>query len=133
MKTLFLALSMAVFATATTLPDPTVDLPAAKGKQSIVLAGGCFWCTEAVFEHVIGVEKVTSGYAGGDADSAVYETVGSGRSNHAEAIEVVYDPAKISMGQILKVFFSVAHDPTQKDMQGPDHGRQYRSARRLAR
>lgn len=127
MKTLLLAL-LTLAASAATLPDPAVDLPAAKGKQSIVLAGGCFWCTEAVFEHVNGVLSVTSGYAGGDADSAVYETVGSGRTNHAEAIEVVYDPAKISLGTILKIFFSVAHDPTQKDRQGPDWGRQYRSA-----
>lgn len=128
-KTLLFAAAFALaIVSAKTLPDPLVDLPAAKGKQSIVLAGGCFWCTEAVFEHVIGVEKVVSGYAGGDAESAVYEVVGSGRTNHAEAIEVVYDPNKITLGQILKVFFSVAHDPTQKDYQGPDHGRQYRSA-----
>ena len=119
---------LAVAASAATLPDPAVDLPAAKGKQSIVLAGGCFWCTEAVFEHVTGVLSVTSGYAGGDAESAVYQTVGSGQTNHAEVIEVVYDPARISMGTILKIFFSVAHDPTQKDRQGPDRGRQYRSA-----
>jgi peptide-methionine (S)-S-oxide reductase len=129
MKTLFvLTLAAMSAALGATLPNPTVDLPATKGKQSIVLAGGCFWCTEAVFEHVIGVEKVTSGYAGGDAESAVYETVGSGRTNHAEAIEVIYDPSKITLGTILKVFFSVAHDPTSKDFQGPDHGRQYRSA-----
>lgn len=123
---LLLLASTALF--AATLPDPAVDIPAAKGKQTAVLAGGCFWCTEAVFEHVIGVEKVVSGYAGGDADSAHYEIVGSGKTNHAEAFEVTFDPNKITYGQILKIFFSVAHDPTQKDRQGPDWGRQYRSA-----
>lgn len=112
---------------AATLPDPTVD-PKATGKQTAVLAGGCFWCTEAVFEHVTGVEKVISGYAGGDAKTAHYEIVGSGQTKHAESIEITYDPAKISYGTILKVFFAVAHDPTTKDRQGPDWGPQYRSA-----
>lgn len=112
---------------AVTLPDPTVD-PKATGKQTAILAGGCFWCTEAVFEHVNGVEKVISGYAGGDAKTAHYEIVGSGQTKHAESIEITYDPAKISYGTILKVFFSVAHDPTTKDRQGPDWGPQYRSA-----
>jgi peptide-methionine (S)-S-oxide reductase len=113
-----------------TLPDPAVDMnrAAAKGKQTAVLAGGCFWCTEAVFEHVIGVEKVVSGYAGGDASSAHYEIVSEGKTNHAESIEITFDPAKITYGQILKVFFSVAHDPTTLNRQGPDWGRQYRSA-----
>ena len=105
------------------------DLPAGDAKKAtLVLAGGCFWCTEAVFERVKGVSKVVSGYAGGDAKSAHYEMVGSGRTNHAEAIEIAYDPSVISYGTLLKVFFQVAHDPTQKDRQGPDHGRQYRSA-----
>jgi peptide-methionine (S)-S-oxide reductase len=113
-----------------TLPDPAVDMnrAAAKGKQTAVLAGGCFWCTEAVFEHVIGVEKVVSGYAGGDAASAHYDIVSEGKTNHAESIEITFDPAKITYGQILKVFFSVAHDPTTLNRQGPDWGRQYRSA-----
>ncbi len=128
MKYLLLALTCLAVAAAATLPNPAVDLPAAKGKQTVVLAGGCFWCTEAVFEHVKGVERVVSGYAGGDAESAHYEVVGSGRTNHAESIQVTFDPAKITYGQILKVFFAVAHDPTQKDRQGPDWGRQYRSA-----
>jgi peptide-methionine (S)-S-oxide reductase len=112
------------------IPDPAVDAnPAgAKGRQTAVLAGGCFWCTEAVFEQLTGVEKVTSGYAGGDRATAHYDIVGAGKSNHAESIEIVFDPAKISYGQILKVFFSVAHDPTQLNRQGPDYGRQYRSA-----
>jgi peptide-methionine (S)-S-oxide reductase len=117
-------------ANAAAIPDPAVDAkPApAQGRQSAVLAGGCFWCTEAVFERLAGVEKVTSGYAGGDGKTAHYDIVSAGRSDHAEAIEVVFDPAKISYGQILKVFFSVAHDPTQLNRQGPDWGRQYRSA-----
>jgi peptide-methionine (S)-S-oxide reductase len=128
MKYLLLARACLSIATAATLPNPAVDVPAAKGKQTAVLAGGCFWCTEAVFEHVKGVERVVSGYAGGDADSAHYEVVGSGRTNHAESIQVTFDPSKITYGQILKIFFAVAHDPTQKDRQGPDWGRQYRSA-----
>lgn len=112
------------------LPDPAQDVDTAKvkGKQKAVFAGGCFWCTEAVFEPVIGVEKVVSGYSGGDLASAQYELVGSGKTNHAEAIEITYDPAKISYGQLLKIFFAVAHDPTQLNRQGPDYGRQYRSA-----
>jgi len=126
MRTL-LFLAITAIAGAATLPDPTVD-PALKGKQTIVLAGGCFWCTEAVFEHVNGVTQVISGYAGGDANTAHYEIVGSGRTNHAESIEITFDPAKISYGQILKVFFAVAHDPTQVNRQGPDFGRQYRSS-----
>jgi methionine-S-sulfoxide reductase len=100
----------------------------AKGGQTAVFAGGCFWCTEAVFEQLAGVDKVVSGYAGGDAATAHYEIVGSGKTNHAESIEVTYDPARISYGTLLKVFFSVAHDPTQLNRQGPDYGRQYRSA-----
>jgi len=93
-----------------------------------VLAGGCFWCVEAVYKDLQGVSSVKSGYAGGSADTADYETVSSGTTNHAESVEVVYDPSKISYGQILKVFFSIAHDPTQLNRQGPDSGRQYRSA-----
>jgi peptide-methionine (S)-S-oxide reductase len=115
---------------ATPFPDPAVDADrvTAKGKQTAVFAGGCFWCTESVFELLAGVDKVVSGYAGGDAATAHYEIVGSGKTNHAESIEVTYDPAKISYGTLLKVFFSVAHDPTQLNRQGPDYGRQYRSA-----
>jgi peptide-methionine (S)-S-oxide reductase len=115
---------------ATPFPDPTVDADraSAKGKQTAVFAGGCFWCTEAVFEQLAGVDKVVSGYAGGDAATAHYEIVGSGKTNHAESIEITYDPARISYGTLLKVFFSVAHDPTQLNRQGPDYGRQYRSA-----
>lgn len=114
---------------AVTLPDPAVDQDRnKKGRQTAVLAGGCFWCTEAVFEELAGVQQVISGYAGGAAATAHYEIVGSGRTNHAESIEITYDPAKITYGQLLKVFFSVAHDPTTKDRQGPDWGHQYRSA-----
>jgi peptide-methionine (S)-S-oxide reductase len=108
-------------------PDPERDI-AATGEQTLVLAGGCFWCTEAVFKPLDGVLEVTSGYAGGTADSADYETVCSGATNHAEALRVRYDPTRISFGQLLKIFFSVAHDPTQLDHQGNDYGRQYRSA-----
>jgi peptide-methionine (S)-S-oxide reductase len=113
---------------ATPFPDPAIDSDrAAKGKQTAVFAGGCFWCTEAVFEQLAGVDKVVSGFSGGDADSAHYEIVSSGKTNHAESIEITYDPARISYGTLLKVFFSVAHDPTQLNRQGPDYGRQYRS------
>lgn len=111
-------------------PDPVLDMPAAQAgsEAAAVLAGGCFWCTEAVFRELDGVKRVTSGYAGGTAASADYRNVCSGRTDHAEAIEIRYDPSRISYGQLLKVFFSVAHDPTQLNRQGADHGRQYRSA-----
>ena len=98
------------------------------GGASIVLAGGCFWCTEAVFEELAGVQDVVSGYAGGSADDADYKRVSAGRTDHAEVIRVRYDPARIGLEQLLEVFFTVAHDPTQLNRQGPDHGRQYRSA-----
>ncbi|MCW5979911.1 MAG: peptide-methionine (S)-S-oxide reductase MsrA [Bryobacteraceae bacterium] len=110
-------------------PNPEIDIKAAgSGKETAVIAGGCFWCTEAVFEQLQGVEDVISGYAGGTARTAHYEVVSGGGTDHAESIQIVYDPSRISFGQLLKVFFSVAHDPTQKDRQGPDRGRQYRSA-----
>ena len=111
-------------------PDPAIDpeRSATNGKQTAVFAGGCFWCTEAVFEQLVGVRKVVSGYAGGDAATAHYNIVGEGRTEHAESIEVTFDPSRISYGQLLKVFFSVAHDPTQLNRQGPDYGKQYRSA-----
>ena len=111
------------------LPDPvTHAAPDGKGDQVAVFAGGCFWGVEAVFEHVKGVKNVSSGYAGGSAATARYSLVGSGMTGHAEAVRVVYDPTKVSYGQLLKVFFSVAHDPTQLNRQGPDTGPQYRSA-----
>ncbi len=119
---------------AADFPDPIIDNKAdhktdnKAAKQTAVLAGGCFWCVEAVYQHIEGVEKVVSGYSGGDAATAHYEMVGTGRTGHAESVQVTYDPRKISYGQILKVFFDVAHDPTQLDHQGNDHGPQYRSA-----
>lgn len=109
-------------------PDPIVDDKAQKGEQTAVLAGGCFWCVEAVFQQINGVEKVVSGYSGGDAASAHYEIVSTGRTGHAESVKITFDPQKISYGQLLKVFFDVAHDPTQLNRQGPDSGPQYRSA-----
>jgi peptide-methionine (S)-S-oxide reductase len=98
-----------------------------KGKQTAVLAGGCFWCVEAVFRQIAGVENVVSGYSGGDAASAHYEIVSKGNTGHAESVQITYNPRKISYGQLLKVFFDVAHDPTQVNRQGPDVGPQYRS------
>ena len=111
-------------------PDPIVDSALADkaGQSRAVLAGGCFWCVEAVYKNLEGVSSVKSGYAGGSAETADYETVSTGTTNHAEAVEVLYDPSRISFGQILKVFFAIAHDPTQLNRQGPDTGRQYRSA-----
>ena len=108
-------------------PDPPVD-PAEKGARTAVFAGGCFWGVEAVFERLKGVQEVVSGYSGGEARTAQYELVGTGRTGHAESVRVTYDPAQVSYGTLLKVFFSVAHDPTQLNYQGPDHGSQYRSA-----
>ncbi len=117
-------------ASATAIPDPALDAPLArsKGAQTAVLAGGCFWGVEAVFEHVKGVSDVRSGYSGGSPATAQYENVGTGETGHAESVRITYDPSQISFGQLLKVFFSVAHDPTQLNRQGPDTGTQYRSA-----
>ena len=111
-------------------PDPKLDepVPAQGGEAVAVLAGGCFWCVEAVYKQLDGVGSVTSGYAGGTAETADYNVVSSGRTGHAEAVEIRFDPAKVSYGQLLKVFFSIAHDPTTRDRQGPDVGKQYRSA-----
>jgi peptide-methionine (S)-S-oxide reductase len=108
-------------------PDPELAETAEAGKQAIVLGGGCFWCTEAVYRELEGVLSVRPGYAGDTKERANYEAVCTGRTNHAEVIEIAYDPQKLALGQILKVFFSIAHDPTQKDRQGNDSGRQYRS------
>jgi len=109
-------------------PDPSVDVKHAPGKQTAVLAGGCFWCIEAVFEVVEGVDDVISGYSGGAKETAKYDIVSTGRTGHAEAVLITYNPAKTSFGQLLKIFFSVAHDPTTLNRQGPDTGLQYRSA-----
>ena len=110
--------------------DPAVSIPlrTAKSEQTAVFAGGCFWGVEAVFEHVKGVTDVTSGYVGGEAKSANYEAVSRGSTGHAEAVRITYDPSQVSYQQLLKVFFSVAHDPTELNRQGPDVGTQYRSA-----
>jgi peptide-methionine (S)-S-oxide reductase len=130
----FLAISLSVNLTRAysadvpNLPDPAVDIKDEKGPQTAVFAGGCFWCTEAVFEQLKGVTKVISGYAGGSKESAKYNLVSSGGTQHAESIQIHYNPAQITYGQLLKVFFAVAHDPTTLNYQGPDHGYQYRSA-----
>lgn len=120
----------AATATGVAIPDPALNAPlaAAKGEQTAVLAGGCFWGIEAVFEHVKGVTNVTSGYAGGSAETASYELVSSGETGHAESVRITYDPSQISYGQLLKIFFAVAHDPIEVNRQGPDTGTQYRSA-----
>jgi peptide-methionine (S)-S-oxide reductase len=111
-------------------PDPLVDAKraSAPGNATAVLAGGCFWCTEAVFEIIDGVTDVASGYSGGTKETAKYDIVSTGRTGHAEGILITYDPSKITYGQLLKYFFSVAHDPTTPNRQGPDVGPQYRSA-----
>ena len=115
---------------AIALPDPAVDetLALKKGHATVVIAGGCFWGVQAVFEHVKGVKRATSGYAGGTLTNPDYEAVSSGATGHAESVEVEYDPSQITLGGLLKVFFSVAHDPTELNRQGPDAGTQYRSA-----
>ena len=113
---------------ASQVPDPARDVPTAYDRGEAVLGGGCFWCTEAVFRRLEGVTDVQPGYAGGSADTADYKQVCSGRTGHAEVIRILYDPRRTSYGQLLKVFFAVAHDPTQKDRQGNDVGTQYRSA-----
>jgi peptide-methionine (S)-S-oxide reductase len=110
------------------IPKPVVDdsLTSAKGEQSLVLAGGCFWGIQAVFKHVKGVTSSMSGYSGGSADTAQYETVSGGETGHAESVKVVFDPSQITYGQLLQIFFAV-HDPTELNRQGPDTGTQYRS------
>ena len=126
-----LAFLVACNVTATAeIPDPAVDAPlaAAKGVQTAVLAGGCFWGIQAVYRHVRGVIDVKAGYCGGSADTAHYEDVSSGKTGHAESVRIKYDPSQISYGQLLKIFFSVAHNPTELNRQGPDYGTQYRSA-----
>jgi len=112
------------------LPNPVVDETpnAAKSRETVVLAGGCFWGIQAVFQHVKGVTSATSGYAGGTVKNPNYEEVSSGTTGHAESVQVTYDPSKVTLGQLLQVFFSVAHDPTELNRQDPDTGTQYRSA-----
>jgi peptide-methionine (S)-S-oxide reductase len=114
---------------AVVIPVPTLDAPpAGAGSQTIVLAGGCFWGVQAVFQHTKGVTAAVSGYAGGDKKTAHYEMVGTGRTGHAESVQVTFDPRQISYGKILQIYFSVAHNPTELNRQGPDAGTQYRSA-----
>ena len=124
------AVTFACGASNATLPNPATDISTstAKGKQTVVLSGGCFWGMEAVFEHLKGVSDVVSGYSGGSAATASYEAISSGETGHAESVKITYDPSQISYGQLLQVYFLVAHDPTQLNRQGPDWGTQYRSA-----
>jgi len=111
-----------------TIPAPAEDvMPGHEATETAVLAGGCFWGVQGVFQHVEGVKNAVSGYSGGEKKTAVYETVGSGRTGHAESVQVTFDPKKISYGKILQIYFSVAHDPTQLNRQGPDSGSSYRS------
>jgi len=140
--TLFVALGAALFAAhegvlpspranaSIAIPAPTVDEPVGKpgASETAVLAGGCFWGVQGVFQHVKGVTQAVSGYAGGAASTAQYETVGSGTTGHAESVRITYDPSQVTFGQLLHVFFAVVHDPTELNRQGPDVGEQYRSA-----
>ena len=111
------------------IPNPTVDMPLSKAgaEQTAVIAGGCFWGIQAVFQHVKGVTSATSGYSGGDARTAQYEIVSTGQTGHAESVKITYDSSRITYGQLLRIFFSVAHNPTELNRQGPDEGTQYRS------
>jgi peptide-methionine (S)-S-oxide reductase len=124
------ALACNILSALAAIPDPAIDEPlaSAKGEQTAIVAGGCFWGIQAVYKHVKGVVDATSGYCGGNAGTAQYETVSSGTTGHAESVLIKYDPSQITYGQLLKIFFSVAHDPTQLNRQGPDIGTQYRSA-----
>src|SRR5581483_7315212 len=110
------------------IPAPADDSPKAAGPlQKAVLSGGCFWGVQGVYQHVRGVRQVLSGYSGGEKSTADYEMVSTGRTGHAESVQIVFDPKEISYGEILRIFFSVVHDPTQLNRQGPDTGTQYRS------
>lgn len=135
MKRFLLALGISVAAplflqAANSFPEPATDIPASSvhGKQTAVLAGGCFWGVEGVFERVKGVTDVVSGFSGGDKSTAHYERVSEGDTGHAESVKITYDPEKITYGQLLMVYFSVVHNPTELNRQGPDTGTQYRSA-----
>ena len=135
LKGWFLAASLALTACASaaedavTIPAPAVDqAPASAGLRKAVVAGGCFWGVQGVYQHLRGVRRVLSGYAGGAKSTADYDAVSGGDTGHAESVEILYDPAQVTYGQILQVFFSVVHDPTQLNRQGPDVGTQYRSA-----
>jgi len=125
-----ISIHMAGSGPASVIPTPATDEPLAKapGQQTAVVAGGCFWGIQAVFQHVKGVISATSGYAGGSVKNPEYEMVSTGETGHAESVKIVYDPSQITYGQLLRIFFSVAHDPTELNRQGPDTGTQYRSA-----
>jgi peptide-methionine (S)-S-oxide reductase len=127
---LVVAASWTLARTNVSFPDAAVDVPAsaAQGEQTAVLAGGCFWGVEAVFERLKGVRNVVAGFAGGEKSTAQYETVSGGKTGHAESVKITFDPSQITFGQLLKVYFAIAHDPTELNRQGPDHGTQYRSA-----
>jgi peptide-methionine (S)-S-oxide reductase len=128
MRTTLFLLSLTGLVRAAALPAPSTDLPNGKPVATIVFAGGCFWGIEGVFEHVKGVKDAVSGYAGGNKMTAHYEIVSTGRTGHAESVKVTYDPSQVTFGKLLQVYFSVAHDPTELNRQGPDEGTQYRSA-----
>jgi peptide-methionine (S)-S-oxide reductase len=129
LKQFLLFSTIAATLTAGNFPDPATDVTAAgKGKEKAVFSGGCFWGVDAVFKHVKGVTNVVSGYSGGSKATAEYETVSTGTTGHAESVEVTFDPSQVTYGQLLKVFFAVAHDPTELNRQGPDTGTQYRSS-----
>jgi len=129
-STLLVGSSCTLARTSVPFPDAAVDVPApaGQGKQTAVLAGGCFWGVEAVFERLKGVTNVVSGFAGGEKSTAHYETVSSGTTGHAESVKITFDPCQITFGQLLKVYFAIAHDPTELNRQGPDTGTQYRSS-----
>src|SRR5690242_3197383 len=128
-KLILIAAGLACCAAQAALPDYAGEQPKVSGPEATaVFAGGCFWGVDAVFKHTKGVSNVVSGYSGGSAATAQYMTVGTGTTGHAESVQITYDPSKVSYAELLKVFFQVAHDPTQLNRQGPDHGTQYRSA-----
>ncbi len=123
-----MTIGMAQAERAVVIPAVATDVPAAPGRQTAIFAGGCFWGLEAVFEHVKGVTSVTNGYAGGTRATATYDQVSTETTGHAEAVKITYDPRRVSYGTLLRVYFSIAHDPTELDRQGPDSGPSYRSA-----
>ena len=126
-KTVWHVFVVAASSMGASFPPPSIDLPEHEPTSIAVFAGGCFWGVEAVFDHLKGVKQAISGYAGGPRETAQYEAVETGRTGHAESVRVIYDPAQISYGRLLEIFFSVAHDPTELNRQGPDQGTQYRS------
>jgi peptide-methionine (S)-S-oxide reductase len=128
LKSILLPCALVVSLEAAEFPAPATDIAPRGQTATAVFAGGCFWGVEGVFDHIKGVKQAVSGYAGGAQSTANYETVESGRTGHAESVQVTYDPSQISFGKLLQVYFSVAHDPTELNRQGPDSGTQYRSA-----